>query len=447
MKLEWNLPDYVLYILNTLQSGGFEGYIVGGCVRDICLGRTPHDWDITTSATPQDIHRLFPHTADTGVAHGTVTVLTHGEMCEVTTYRIDGEYLDGRHPKEVAFTSNLKEDLKRRDFTMNAMAYNPQDGLVDLFEGRKDLERGLIRCVGDPEERFEEDALRMLRAVRFAAQLSFSIEDQTQRAIRKLAPALERISAERICMELEKLLVSPNPSYLRLAWQLGMTKVFLPEFDRSMEQEQNNEHHFATVGEHTLLTMEAIAPERILRFVMLLHDIGKPGCVWTDENGIYHFSGHAKKSAVLAEDILRRLKFDNASRNRIVRLVACHSLYPENSDEGVRKAVHIIGPDCFADFLRVKRADIYGQSENVRKRKFDYLDEVARRYEKICERGDCLQLKDLCLGGKDLLDAGFEPGKGIGTILEALLDDVLETPEHNNRKYLLDKAEEIRNMI
>ena len=434
------LPDKVQYLIQTLQTHGYDGYAVGGCVRDAVLGRTPHDWDITTSAKPPEIKALFAHTVDTGIAHGTVTVLLDREAFEVTTYRIDGEYEDSRHPKEVVFTASLEEDLKRRDFTMNAMAYNDRTGLVDLFEGEKDLRSGVIRCVGEARERFGEDALRMLRAVRFAAQLGFSVEDKTRQAIADMASNLSKISAERVCSELEKLVTSPNPSYLRLAWELGITEIVLPEFDAAMNQQQNNEHHFLNVGDHTLATMEAIEPERILRFAMLLHDLGKPTCAWLDEKGIIHFTGHAAVSGKMADVILRRLKFDNHSRERIVTLIKNHSLYPPSSDEGVRLAVHQVGPDCFEDFLKVKRADIFGHSQSVRERKLTWLDDIERRYHNILERGDCLCLKDLCISGRDLMEAGMEKGPKIGQVLNEMLMDVLRDPDHNNREYLLEKA-------
>ena len=273
MKIQ--LPEKVHNIIETLQSAGYEAYAVGGCVRDSLLGRTPNDWDITTSARPEETKRLFPRTIDTGIQHGTVTVMMNKEGFEVTTYRIDGEYEDSRHPKEVTFTASLEEDLKRRDFTINAMAYNEQDGLVDIFGGIRDIKAGVIRCVGNAEERFTEDALRMLRAVRFSAQLGYRIEEATRDAIRRLAPSLQRISAERIQTELVKLVTSPHPDYLRIAYETGITKEVLPEFDLCMETPQNNPHHCYNVGEHILHSMLAVEPDKVLRLGMLFHDIGK----------------------------------------------------------------------------------------------------------------------------------------------------------------------------
>lgn len=283
------LPEKVSEIINCLRSHNFEAYAVGGCVRDSLLGRTPSDWDITTSATPEEVKSLFSHTVDTGIQHGTVTVMLGHEGFEVTTYRIDGEYEDARHPKEVAFTLSLREDLKRRDFTINAMAYNEESGLVDLFGGAQDLERGVIRCVGDPGERFREDALRMFRAVRFAAQLGFSVEKNTAGAISELAGSLARISAERIQTELVKLLVSPHPEEMRQIYELGISDVVLPEFSVMMETPQNNPHHMYSVGEHTIKALQLIPEDKVLRLTMLLHDVAKPPCRITDRKGIDHF--------------------------------------------------------------------------------------------------------------------------------------------------------------
>ena len=269
------LPKNVNKIIHVLEEHGFQAYAVGGCIRDSLLGRTPHDWDITTSALPEQVKALFKKTVDTGIQHGTVTILLDGEGYEVTTYRLDGEYEDSRHPKEVTFTSLLSEDLKRRDFTVNAMAYNEKDGLVDLFGGQKDMEEKVIRCVGDPLERFTEDALRILRAVRFAAQLGFSIEERTREAIGILAGNLEHISAERIQAELVKLAVSPHPEEFYTACETGITRVILPEFDEAMETPQNNPHHCYTVGRHMIESMRQIEPDKVLRLTMLFHDIGK----------------------------------------------------------------------------------------------------------------------------------------------------------------------------
>ena len=280
-----NLPGKVLMIINNLQFHGYEAYAVGGCVRDSILARRPEDWDITTSARPEEIKKLFRRTVDTGIEHGTVTVLLGKDSYEVTTYRIDGAYEDGRHPKEVHFTTSLEEDLRRRDFTINAMAYHDEVRLVDIFGGMQDLNRHLIRCVGDPKERFSEDALRILRAVRFSAQLNFPVEPETAEAARELAPSLEKISAERIQAELVKLLVSPHPERIRDAFELGITKVILPEWDAMEGVAQNTPHHRYDVAEHTLRALKNVKRDRILRLTMLFHDMGKPAVKTTDAKG------------------------------------------------------------------------------------------------------------------------------------------------------------------
>ena len=266
------MPQKVKFIIKQLMDNGFEAYAVGGCVRDSILGREPNDWDITTSALPGQVKEVFEHTVDTGIQHGTVTVVLDKENFEVTTYRIDGEYEDNRHPKEVIFTANLVEDLKRRDFTVNAMAYNDETGLVDVFGGISDLNEKIIRCVGNAEDRFSEDALRVLRAARFAAQLGFSIEDGTMQAMKSMAPNLANISAERIQVELVKLIISDNPDMIKTAYELGITKIVLPEFDKIMNIEQNNPHHIYTVGEHTLYALKNVRADKSMRLAVLFHD-------------------------------------------------------------------------------------------------------------------------------------------------------------------------------
>ena len=438
------LPEKVNFIIHTLQKHGFEGYAVGGCVRDAMLSRVPQDWDITTSAKPEQVKSLFKHTIDTGIQHGTVTVMLDHEGFEVTTYRIDGEYEDARHPKEVQFTSNLLEDLKRRDFTINAMAYNETDGLVDAFDGLGDLERGIIRCVGVAEERFTEDALRMLRAVRFAAQLGFSIEEKTRDAIGKLAPNLAKVSAERIQIELVKLLTSAHPEEIKTAWQTGLTKVFLPEFDAMMETEQHNPHHQYAVGEHTIISLQEIRAEKVLRLTMLLHDVAKPICKNTDEKGVDHFYGHAQKSAEMARNILRRLKFDNDTTNRVCRLVACHDHMPALTEKSVRKAVFRNGTEQYPALFDVKQADILAQSNYLREEKLEAVAAYEELYRAIMEKQQCLSIKDLAISGSDLIALGMSQGKEIGETLKQLLERVLEDPQLNTKEKLVQQVHNLK---
>lgn len=444
-KLYIEIPEKAERILQVLHKNGYEAYVVGGCVRDSILRRKPEDWDITTSATPQQVKSLFSRTVDTGIEHGTVTVLMDEEPFEVTTYRIDGTYEDCRHPKEVVFTPSLSEDLRRRDFTINAMAYSRESGLVDEFGGLEDLGRRVIRCVGDSSERFSEDALRMLRAVRFAAQLGFSVDVGTETAIREMAANLARISAERIRTELVKLLVSPNPHWFRLAYECGITAVVMPEFDRIMLQRQNNPHHAYTTGEHTLLALRNIPAKSVLRLTMLFHDMGKPEVFSTDADGKDHFHGHAAHSERIALDIMRRLKFDNDTIRVVRRLVRNHSRYPQLTSRDVRVCAYEIGPELFDDFLLVKRADITAHHPDIIPDTLHYLQEVERIWRDIRLRGDCLSLKELALDGGDLIRDGMKPGPEIGALLQKLIEEVLEKPERNERGYLLERSRALKN--
>lgn len=436
MKLA--IPSSAEKILRILEENGYEAYVVGGCVRDSILGRRPDDWDITTSASPEQVKGLFRKTVDTGLQHGTVTVLMDKEGFEVTTYRVDGDYEDGRHPKEVMFTSSLEEDLKRRDFTINAMAYHPDRGLVDLFHGLEDMENQVIRCVGNPMERFQEDALRILRAVRFSAQLGFTIEENTREGIRSLAPNLKNVSAERIQVELVKLLVSPHPDYLRTAYETGITKEFLPEFDTCMRTEQNTSHHCYNVGEHTLHSLLNIRADKVLRLTMLLHDMGKPVVKKTDEAGRDHFKMHGPKSEQMAKTILRRLKFDNDTLNKVCRLVKWHDARPLPEMAAVRRAVNKIGEDIFPLYLEVQMADMMAQSTYRRQEKEERIRGVKKCYEEIMEKKQCVSLKTLAVTGRDLIAAGCRPGPELGDILDGMLEHVLEYPEENTKERLME---------
>ncbi|WP_092329844.1 CCA tRNA nucleotidyltransferase [Butyrivibrio sp. YAB3001] len=433
-----NLPENVKKILDTMHEAGYEAYIVGGCVRDAILGRVPGDWDITTNAMPQEVKKLFRRTIDTGLEHGTVTVMFGKEGYEITTYRIDGKYEDSRHPSEVTFTKNLTEDMKRRDFTINAMAYNEEEGLIDRFGGIEDIGKGLIKCVGDPTERFSEDALRIMRAIRFSAQLGYVIEEKTRDAIKELAPNLEKISAERIQVELVKLLLSDHPEKIRDAYELGITKVILPEFDACMETEQNNKHHAFTVGEHIIKTLEYIRADRVLRLTMLLHDIAKPVTMTVDEKGVSHFHGHDIKGVEMATKILKRLKFDRYTMDLVAKLVQYHDYRFPPTIKNIRKAMNRVGVEELSMLMEIRIADTLAQSDYKREEKLKLVEEARACYEEILKNKDCVSLKDLAVGGKDLIERGIAPGKMIGTILNAMLMDVLENPEHNTKEYLLE---------
>lgn len=439
------LPEHVKYIIETLEKAGHEAYAVGGCVRDSIMGRVPHDWDITTSAAPLEVKALFRRTIDTGLQHGTVTVMVEKEGYEVTTYRIDGAYEDSRHPSEVIFTKSLEEDLKRRDFTVNAMAYNDRVGLVDIFEGISDMEKKVIRCVGSPKERFTEDALRIMRAVRFSAQFGYEIEAETKKAIKQLAPTLQNISAERIREELIKLLVSNHPEYIRICYETGITAQVLPEFDKCMETEQNNPHHIYTVGEHTIHCLENVPADKVLRLTMLLHDIGKPESKTTDEKGVDHFKMHPFISSDMAVSIMKRLRFDNDTIAKVKQLVKYHdwsiSLKQPIKASTVRKCISRIGENAFPNMFLVNEADLLAQGDYQKAEKTEKLRRLKELYQEILEKRECLSLKDLAISGSDLIEAGIRPGKQLGVILQKMLEDVLENPEHNTKEYLLSKLE------
>lgn len=437
-KINIALPKDVRKIIQQIEEAGFEAYAVGGCVRDSLLSRTPDDWDITTSAKPEQIKAIFRRTIDTGIAHGTVTVMQNHVGYEVTTYRIDGEYEDSRHPKEVVFTKSLREDLRRRDFTINALAYNDRIGLVDEFHGLEDLEGKMIRAVGNPVERFEEDALRMMRAVRFSAQLGYEIEEKTKEAIGALAGTLSHISAERIQTELVKLVRSPHPEKMRDLYELGITAVIMPEFDAIMETTQHNPHHKYTVGEHTIHGMMAIKAHKDLRLAMLFHDFGKALCKTTDENGIDHFHGHAAQSEALCKKILKRLKFDNDTIHLVSALVYYHDYRVEAGKKYVRRAVNRVGEQVFPLLLKVQQADLDAQSDYKKEEKQQRLDAVTALYEEIMADRECVSLRTLAVSGRNLIQWGMKPGREIGKMLDRLLEEVLENPQNNQKEKLHD---------
>lgn len=453
-----NMPQGAAYIISELNKNGFEAYIVGGCVRDSLLGTKPNDWDITTSATPYQVKNIFKKTVDTGLQHGTVTVLvdkTHsgnGEYSyEVTTYRVDGIYEDHRRPKEVAFSTSLTEDLKRRDFTINAMAYNDKDGVVDIFGGREDLKKHIIRCVGIPSERFDEDALRILRAVRFAAQLGFDIDEPTKEAMKNQAGFLRDISAERIREEFTKLIISDNPGMIKDAFELGLTKEFLPEFDTMMRTSQNNPNHKYSVGEHTIKVMENVPKDIVLRYSALLHDVAKPICKTTDEKGIDHFYNHQKQGMKMAKDILKRLRFDNDTIEKVTRLVLYHD-YGIGNEIGIksfRRFLAKLGIENFDDYLIIREADRAAQSDYNQESKIANINSLKAMYETVKKENHCLKISDLAIGGKDLIGLGMKPGKELGDMLNYLLECVLDEPRLNEKEELTElakrKISEIRN--
>lgn len=433
-------PKDVDFIISKLEEAGYEAYAVGGCVRDSILGRNPADWDITTSAMPNEVKKLFKATIDTGIQHGTVTVMLNHVGYEVTTYRIDGEYTDHRRPDQVSFTRNLSEDLKRRDFTINAMAYNNSKGLVDLYGGTEDLRNKIIRCVGDPDERFDEDALRIMRAVRFAAQLGFSIDEATRKAVKSHVKDLKNVSVERIETELTKLLLSDNPEEIEELYDLGISSVILPEFDRCMETEQNTPYHKFDVGHHIIEVLKNVPKTKTLRYAALFHDIGKPEVRTTDEKGVDHFKGHNEVSSKMAEKILRRLKMDNATIQDVCKIVYWHD-YGISGDirkNTLRKALNKMGPEYFDAYIIIRKADMLGQSDYKEKEKEQVLEDIIRMHDEIILSQDALSLKDLKIGGQDLIKLGVKKGPVMGEILKALLERVMDDPELNEREKLVN---------
>jgi tRNA nucleotidyltransferase (CCA-adding enzyme) len=435
MKIE--LAKDVCYILDTLNQNGFEAFIVGGCVRDSLLKRQLKDWDITTSALPEEIVKLFDHTIPTGIKHGTVTVVINETNYEVTTYRIDGEYSDNRHPDEVIFTRSLKEDLSRRDFTINALAYNEAEGLVDMFNGIEDLHNKTIKCVGDADKRFNEDALRMLRAVRFACQLQFKIDEATYEAMRNNYLLLKNVSAERIREELNKVLLSAVPSQgIRILEETKLLNYIIPELNETVGFDQRNPHHDKNVFDHIMAVLDNSIENLPVRLGALLHDIGKPRTFSIDKKGIGHFYGHNVVSAEMSEPILKRLKFDNATIKKVLIIITEHmSAYNHMKNRTLKKFIGRVGVENLEDLFELQIADSKGHKKNA-----DYSPILKRRddVKKILENGEPFTISQLKISGDDLIKIGFKPGKDIGIVLKDLLEKVMERPEMNTREKLLE---------
>ncbi|HHX55424.1 MAG TPA: CCA tRNA nucleotidyltransferase [Clostridiales bacterium] len=431
MKIK--LPDGVNDIINVLIKHGYEAYAVGGCVRDSILNIHPEDWDITTSAKPEDVKEVFRRTVDTGIKHGTVTVLYKEDSYEVTTYRIDGEYEDNRHPKSVEFTSNLANDLRRRDFTINAMAYNKQEGLVDLYKGMEDLKKGIIRCVGNPVHRFEEDALRILRAFRFSAQLNFKIEEESYKAACLQKENLRNISAERIRTELNKLILSSHPEKLIDLYHAKISKIILPEFDLMMHT-KNYKIPEETVGSFVIKAIQTLEKsdlnrendsELILRWTLLLHEL----------------------EGTQVRKILKKLKFDNNTIEKVSRLIRWIHIPFDLSPYGIRKAINEVGIDIFEELFIVKRIILSIFDKDYYKEKLKSLNVSYDIYKDVLADGDCIHLSMLKVDGRDLINIGYKPGKELGRTLNILLDLVLKNPSLNKKLTLLEKAKEYLDII
>ena len=411
---------------------------MGGCVRDLLRGVDPHDWDICTSARPEETEHCFAghRLIKTGLKHGTVTVLEDGEPYEITTYRTEGSYSDSRRPDYVEFVSSLEADLARRDFTMNAIALGLDGTMRDPFGGADDIKAGRIRCVGKPAKRFQEDGLRVMRALRFGAVFGYEIEEGTTWAIHENRHMLKHVAAERINVELCKLLVGSKAGEILRQYPDVLCE-FWPELGPLVTLEQNTPWHCWGGWEHTIHTVEAAPSDLILRLTMLLHDIGKPSCKSTDGNGIDHFYGHPTVSAKLADQMLRALKFDNRTRERVVALVERHDVQIPCRDRSIRKWLGRLGPETFFQLLEVKRADGMGQSYELVKDRLAELEEMRAKAEEIVAQGQCFSLKDLAVNGRDVIAAGIAPGPEVGRVLNGLLERVTSGEITNERETLL----------
>lgn len=440
--MEIHIPTGARKIIARLEQHGYEAYIVGGCVRDSLMGKRPSDWDICTSARAEEMIALFEdkRVIPTGIQHGTLTILAEDGAYEVTTFRIDGEYLDHRHPKSVAFTRELAEDLSRRDFTINAMAWHPERGLIDLFGGVEDLRDRFVRAVGDPVQRFNEDGLRMLRMVRFATVLDFDYDPATYDAVRKQGHLLQYISKERIQVELNKILLAAHPARgLEDLYTLGMYPYIIPMMCHTVGFAQRGGHHFLDVFEHSLLAVGVIAPELVLRLTMLLHDIGKP-FVWDSSESLSYdrFDDHAAVSAKLAGKILRDLKYDNATRKDVVELIAHHNDILLPDPVNVRRALARLGEVQTRRLVQVKVADLIAHDlAGEREKILALFAEISDVIDEVVARGDCTSVKALAIGGQDMMALGLS-GRAIGQMLNAALELVLEKPEMNTRETLLN---------
>lgn len=436
------LPPQVNTAISMLYAAGYEAFLVGGAVRDYVRDNSPaKDWDITTNALPAQVESVFSgyHLIETGLKHGTVTVVIDHEPIEITTYRIDGDYSDHRHPDSVHFTRSLKEDLERRDFTMNALAYSPQKGIVDLVGGRKDIEDGIVRCVGDPNHRFQEDGLRMLRALRFASVYGMAIEAETASAIHRNKELLKGIAAERIQVELTKMLCGKGVTKVLEEFS-DVIAIPIPEILPMFHFEQRNPHHDKDVWDHTIAVIESITPEPVLRWAALLHDIGKPSCFSLAEDGIGHFFGHSDQSTSMAESILSRLRFDNASKEQIVRLVRYHDMPITADRKPIKRLLSKHGEDATRQLIELHKADTLGQSAICRHR-IAIFEEVSQMINEILQEESCFTLKDLAANGHDMMTLGFQ-GPTIGRVLQECLDAVLDEQIPNEHEALMAFAKD-----
>lgn len=445
MKYKINIPPNANKIIHTLQSAGYKAFIVGGCVRDSIMNRPPHDWDICTSARPDRVIDIFKNynVVKTGLQHGTVTIIINDEQYECTSFRIDGEYTDNRRPNNITFVDNLLEDLKRRDFTINAIAYNDEDGLIDPFDGIGDIKRGIIQCVGEAEDRFHEDILRILRAIRFAAQLNFSIEDNTDAEIRQQFTNLNNISVERITSEFNKIVISDSFFGIMMEYRVVFAEL-IPELRCTFMFPQNNPHHSFDLFTHILWTV-AYCPkdDLIIRLAALFHDIGKPRSYQDGEDGIRHFKGHGQIGADITDTIMRRLKYDNDTRNKVVQLVYYHDATFKVGKKYVKRWLNKLGEEQFRRLLHLRRGDIKGQKLLYDTEKVEVIDTIEKLIDEVLQENQCFTLKNLAINGNDLIQIGYEPNKKLGETLNMLLNGVINEEYENDKDILLSAAKQL----
>lgn len=433
----FELPSQVQYALQKLNNAGFEAYLVGGGVRDALMGFAPKDFDITTSALPEQTEQVFAqhHLIETGLKHGTVTILIDGMPLEITTFRIDGSYSDFRHPDKVTFTVSLKDDLSRRDFTVNALAYHPLTGITDLFGGQADIKGEIIRCVGMPAERFREDALRILRALRFSSVLGFAIDGQTSAAIHTEKDLLKNVSAERIYSEFVKLLCGKNARKI-LEDYIDVIGVFIPQTLAMQDCPQNCVYHCFDVLRHTAAAVEAAPAEPVMRLAAFFHDIGKPACRTTDEAGNDHFYGHCTVSAEITEQVLKELRADTKTVQTVAQLVMHHDTPIRETEKSVKRALNKLTAEGFYMMLDLKRADTLAHASACHER-LSVLDNLKAIADEVIRKQDCFSLRQLAVNGDDLIAFGLTPGKKIGAVLQRLLDAVVDGEVENEKEALL----------
>ncbi len=435
--MKFEIPNYVDMLLNKLEDEGFEAYIVGGSVRDILLDKKPSDYDITTNASPENIEEIFKdyRIISLGKEFGTVVIVQDEGNVEITTYRIEAEYIDGRRPSIVSFSNDLEEDLKRRDFTINAMAYSRRTGLVDPFGGVNDLKQKKIKTVGDPKERFLEDHLRILRAIRFSTVLSFEIEDNTLKALSEMGSFLNEISAERIREELFKILLSTKPSYgIKLLYDLNILKIIIPELIATVGFNQHNPHHEFDVFNHIVCVVDKTAPLIELRLAALFHDIAKPSTFTMDEQGIGHFYGHQDVGLDISRRILKRLRVSNSIIDTVDILIKEHMTHHNDySKKGLKRLINRVGKDKIYYLLNLQKADIKCTNSG---RDISFMIEREQEVKNIIEENEPMEKKQLAINGSDIVNLGYKQGRIIGEILDYLLERVLDEPELNRRETL-----------